>query len=148
MRFPSISVWSRYSIYVKIEDPFQESVVGEEGWMVDDGFLVPEQEFGVRSSRTSKKSLVPCNAPGTDLSSIVDEALTYCEAQARVRQGLARDGSQGERPQSLNPCLELTLKLVAPPSHHHHHHPPGRLNKWLDEPVRGQVRLVKVRGGV
>ena len=22
----------------------------------------------------------------------------YCEAQARVRQGLARDGSQGERP--------------------------------------------------
>ena len=40
----------------------------------------------------------------------------YCEAQARVRQGSARDGSQGERPQSLNPCLELTLKLVAPPS--------------------------------
>ena len=44
----------------------------------------------------------------------------YCEAQARVRQGLARDGCQGERPQSLNPCLELTLKLVAT----HHHHPP------------------------
>ena len=40
----------------------------------------------------------------------------YCEAQARVRQGSARDGSQGERPQSLNPCLELTLKLVA--THH------------------------------
>ena len=40
----------------------------------------------------------------------------YCEAQARVRQGSARDGSQGKRPQSLNPCLELTLKLVAPPS--------------------------------
>ena len=77
MRFPSISVWSRYSIYVKIEDPFQESVVGEEGWMVDDGFLVPEQEFGVRSSRTSKKSLVPCNAPGTDLAAMVDEASTY-----------------------------------------------------------------------
>ena len=37
-------------------------------------------------------------------------------AQARVRQGSARDGSQGERPQSLNPCLELTLKLVAPPT--------------------------------
>ena len=37
----------------------------------------------------------------------------YCEAQARVRQGSARDGSQGERPQSLNPSLELTLKLVA-----------------------------------
>ena len=38
--------------------------------------------------------------------------ILYCEAQARVRQGLARDGPQGERPQSLNPCLELTLKLV------------------------------------
>ena len=36
----------------------------------------------------------------------------YCEAQARVRQGLARDGSQGERPQSFKPCQELTLKLV------------------------------------
>ena len=35
-----------------------------------------------------------------------------CEAQARVRQGSARDGLQGEKPQSLNPCLELTLKLV------------------------------------
>ena len=44
--------------------------------------------------------------------------LHFCEAQARVRQGSARDGSQGERPQSLNPCLELTLKLVAT------HHPP------------------------
>ena len=35
-----------------------------------------------------------------------------CEAQARVRQGSARDGSQGERPQSVNSWLELTLKLV------------------------------------
>ena len=42
-----------------------------------------------------------------------------CEAQARVRQGSARDGSQGKRPQSLNPSLELTLKLVAT-----RHHPP------------------------
>ena len=42
-----------------------------------------------------------------------------CEAQARVRQGLARDGSQGKRRQSFNPCLELTLKLVAT-----FHHPP------------------------
>ena len=39
-----------------------------------------------------------------------------CEAQARVRQGLARDGPQGKRPQSLNPCLELTSKFVA--THH------------------------------
>ena len=39
--------------------------------------------------------------------------LNNCEAQARVRQGSARDGSQGERPKSLNPCQELTLKLVA-----------------------------------
>ena len=37
----------------------------------------------------------------------------FCEAQARVSQGSARNGPQGERPQSLNPCLELTLKLVA-----------------------------------
>ena len=29
----------------------------------------------------------------------------------KLRQGSARNGSQGERPQSLNPCLELTLKL-------------------------------------
>ena len=43
----------------------------------------------------------------------IDSLITFCEAQARVRQGSARDGSQGERPQSLNPCLELTLKLVA-----------------------------------
>ena len=35
----------------------------------------------------------------------------FCEAQARVRQGSARDGPQGKRPQSLDPCLELTLKL-------------------------------------
>ena len=41
-----------------------------------------------------------------------------CEAQARVRQGSARDGCQGERPQSSNPCLELTLKLVATTTHH------------------------------
>ena len=32
-------------------------------------------------------------------------------------------------------------------------HPPpptttGSLNKWLDEPVRGHVRLVKVKGGM
>ena len=47
----------------------------------------------------------------------------YCEAQARVRQGLARYGSQGERPQSLNPSLELTLKLVDPPSHRKSHYP-------------------------
>ena len=40
-----------------------------------------------------------------------------CEAHARVRQGSARDGPQGERPQSLNPCLELTLKLVV--THHY-----------------------------
>ena len=38
--------------------------------------------------------------------------LNNCEAQARVRQGKARM-AKGERPQSLNPCLELTLKLVA-----------------------------------
>ena len=45
-----------------------------------------------------------------------DRQAVNCEAQARVRQGSARDGSQGERPQSLNPSLELTLNLVDPPS--------------------------------
>ena len=49
---------------------------------------------------------------------------SFCEAQARVRQGSARDGSQGERPQSLNPCLELTLKLVVT-------HPPPPTTKSL-----------------
>ena len=44
---------------------------------------------------------------------ILNKSFNNCEAQARVRQGSARDGSQGERPKSLNPCLELTLKLVA-----------------------------------
>ena len=38
----------------------------------------------------------------------------------KLRQGSARDGSQGERPQSLNPSLELTLKLVATTTTHHH----------------------------
>ena len=52
----------------------------------------------------------------------------YCEAQARVRQGLAWDGPQGERRQSLNPFLELTLKLVATTTHHHHPPPPKSLN--------------------
>ena len=52
--------------------------------MVDDGFLVPEQEFGVRSSRTSKKSLVPCNAPGTDLAAIVDETSTYSHLETFI----------------------------------------------------------------
>ena len=42
--------------------------------------------------------------------------IKFCEAQARVRQGSARDGSQGKRPQSLNLSLELTLNLVDPPS--------------------------------
>ena len=36
-----------------------------------------------------------------------------CEAQARVRKGWARDGPQGKRPQSLNPCLRLTLNIMS-----------------------------------
>ena len=57
----------------------------------------------------------------SDLNSVF--TLSYCEAQARVRQGSARDGSKGERPQSLNPCLELTLKLVVT-------HPPPTTHKF------------------
>ena len=34
------------------------------------------------------------------------------QGSGKDRQGSARDGSQGKRPQSFNPCLELTLKLV------------------------------------
>ena len=49
------------------------------------------------------------------MEGILDQCGLCCEAQARVRQGSARDGPQGERPQSLNPCLELTLKLVRSP---------------------------------
>ena len=47
----------------------------------------------------------------------------FCEAQARVRQGSARNGPQGKRPQSLNWSLELTLKLVAtfPPTQKSHY---------------------------
>ena len=75
------------------------------------------------------------------------EVLVCCEAQARVRQGLARDGSQGERPQSFKPCQELTLKLVAtfpPPTHH----PPKSLITAHYWPGSCQVRQVEVRGGV
>ena len=62
----------------------------------------------------------------------------------KLRQGSARDGSQGERPQSLKPCQELTLKLVAtfPPP------PPGSLITPDYWPEVIQVRQVKVRGGV
>ena len=44
-------------------------------------------------------------------------AWTLCFEIVKLRQGSARDGPQGERPQSLNPCLELTLKLVATTTH-------------------------------
>ena len=63
----------------------------------------------------------------------------FCEAQAWVRQGSARDGPQGKRPQSLNSCLELTLKFVAT-FHHHHHHPPGSLLISRIKLFMGQVR--------
>ena len=58
-----------------------------------------------------------------------------------------RQGSGKDRPQSLNPCLELTLKLVAthPPTTHH---PPASLNNCLDKQLRGQVRQVEIREGV
>ena len=37
----------------------------------------------------------------------------FSDPRNLLRQGSARDGPLGERPQSFNPCLELTLKLVA-----------------------------------
>ena len=39
------------------------------------------------------------------------------QGSGKDRQGLARDGPQGERPYGLKPCLELTLKLVATTTH-------------------------------
>ena len=71
---------------------------------------------------------------------------SYCEAQARVRQGSARDGPHGERPQSLNPCLELTLKLVATTTH-----PPPTTQKFNFTKLMARWcsgGLVEVRGGV
>ena len=67
-----------------------------------------------------------------------------CEAQARVRQGSARDGSQGERPQSLNPSLELTLNLVDPPSFP----PPGSLIFLMFMAGMVQERLVGTMEGI
>ena len=63
-----------------------------------------------------------CSSIKMSIATDTGVSLLNCEAQARVRQGSARDGSQGERPQRLNSCLELTLKLVAtfppPPTTH------------------------------
>ena len=79
----------------------------------------------------------------------MQETYKYCEAQGK---GRARGGPRKVTERSFIDggwwmvdilSLELTLNLVAT-----HHPPTGSLNKWLDEPVRGQVRLVKVRGGL
>ena len=57
-------------------------------------------------------------------SKFVFKIVKLRQGSGKDRQGMARNGSQGERPQSLNPCQELTLKLVAthppppPPTHH------------------------------
>ena len=66
----------------------------------------------------------PCESVPLQASSLqspeeeLDTELVCILYIVKLRQGSARDGSQGERPQSLKPCLELTLKLVAT------HHPP------------------------
>ena len=77
--------------------PHQHCLIGAQGWRIQE--------------RRKRKKCQPFNS--TDVN--------YCEAQARVRQGSARDGSQGERPQSLKPSLELTLKLGChlPTTTHH-----------------------------
>ena len=76
----------------------------------------------------------------------------------KLRQGSGKDGKDGKDGQGWArmalkvkglkaPLPRAYIKLGChPPTTHHH--PPASLNKWLDEPVRGQVRLVKVRGGV
>ena len=74
------------------------------------------------STASGKHQILSLNIPLHGLRGTENHTTNflYCEAQARVREGSARDGLQGERPQSLKPCLELTLKLVATTTHHHH----------------------------
>ena len=84
---------------------------GQDGQLYSGGYT----EYRGLPQAESQHQLAPSDTGSRDTE---QESLTvrfYCEAQARVRQGSARDGSQGERPQSLNPCLELTVKLVATP---------------------------------
>ena len=60
----------------------------------------------------------------------------------KLRQGSARDGPEGKRPQSLQPCLELTLKLVVT----HHHHRTFNFTQLMASSA--QVMQVEVKGGV
>ena len=84
--------------------------------------IVKSQNNGVhiqtQNAESKNENLQPDkkDASNRDISADIEKhgvkkRRTYCEAQARVWQGSARDGPQGERPQSLTPCLELTLKL-------------------------------------
>ena len=73
-------------------------------------------EFGILEGQFTEPSGVAVTEDNEIIVADTNNHRYYvknCEAQARVRQGSARYGSQGERPQSLNPCLKLTLKLVA-----------------------------------
>ena len=77
---------------------------------------IEDKEITIESYKECINSVILITF-STIMQNCYDDACGYCEAQARVRQGSARDGSQGERPQSSKPCQELTLKLVA--THHH-----------------------------
>ena len=75
----------------------------------------------------------------------------FCEAQGK---GRARGGPRKVTQRSFIDggwWMVDILSLMLYTKFGCHPPPPtttGSLNKWLDEPVRGQVRLVKVRGGV
>ena len=75
----------------------------------------PAMPIQVRGCITCLGCLLGC----WDLYYSYDINTNIYKTIVKLRQGSARDGSQGERPQSLKPCQELTLKLVAthPPTH-------------------------------
>ena len=90
---------------------------------------------------TNSFSLSQRGAYGMYTESDLKFHIHNCEAQARVRQGSARDGLQCERPQSLNPCLELTLKLVAT------HPPPPTTHKFNFSQLMARQWSVEAGGG-
>ena len=65
----------------------------------------------------------------------------------KLRQGSGKD-RQGmalwRKALKLKPLPRSYIKVGCHPPPP----PPASLNEWLDEPVRDQVRLVEVRGGV
>ena len=141
----------------RLNHPIRGFPIGRDG-KNDMSRYITEQRFSIAKRGDESKPCYTCNLySGQVLPSHCAVASGYilcqfylsvnpfhklkcCEAQARVRQGSARDGPQGERPQSLNPCLglELTLKLLAT---QHHHHPPTTRTFHFIYLTNGQLGL-------